>query len=170
MDLKALNNVTKVIKERRSYRSYTKKDIPKEILEEIIDCARLAPSANNIQPWEFIVITDKQKLKEISEITDYGKFIKDCAACVVVVCKETKYYLEDGCAATENILIAAESFGIGSCWVAGDKKHYCERIMKLLGIPQEYKIVSIISLGYYDKKIMPHNKRELKEVLHWNKF
>jgi len=170
MSIKALNEFTKTIKERRSYREYTKKEITKEILEELVDCARLAPSANNVQPWEFIVVTDKDKLLEISKITDYGKFIKDAGACIIVLCKETKYYLEDGCAATENILIAAESFGIGSCWVAGDKKQYCSKIIELFEIPSEYKIVSIISLGYYKEKISPHNKRELNEVLHWNEF
>ncbi|MGB9748567.1 MAG: nitroreductase family protein [Candidatus Woesearchaeota archaeon] len=170
MGLKALNEFTRILKQRRSYRSYAKKSIPKEILEELVDCGRLAPSANNVQPWEFIVVTETDKLIKISEITDYGKFIRDSAACIVVVCKDTKYYLEDGCAATENILLAAESFGIGSCWVAGDKKQYCSKIMNLLQIPEGYKIVSIISLGYYTEKISPHDKRELEEVLHWNKF
>jgi len=165
-----MNEVIRAIKERRSHRSYTDKKISKEVLEEIIDCARLAPSANNVQPWEFVVITDKETLRRVASITDYGKFIGDAAACIIVLCKDTKYYLEDGCAATENILIAAESFGIGSCWVAGDKKHYCNKILELIGAPKNYKLVSILSLGYYDKPLEPYGKRSLKDVIHWEKF
>ncbi len=165
-----MNEVIRAIKKRRSYRSYQDKEISKDILEEIIDCARLAPSANNIQPWEFVVVTDKEILKKIASITDYGKFIKNAGACVIVLCKDTKYYLEDGSAATENILLAAESFGIGSCWVAGDKKHYCNKILELVGAPKGYKLVSILSLGYYDKEEKPHGKRALKDVIHWEKF
>jgi nitroreductase len=113
-----MNDTISSIKKRRSHRAYLAKPIEKEILEEIIDCARLAPSAVNIQPWEFLVVTDKTMLRKISDIATYGKFIKNAAACIIVLCKESDYYLEDGCAATENILVAAESLGIGSCWVA----------------------------------------------------
>ncbi|KYK26241.1 nitroreductase [Euryarchaeota archaeon SM23-78] len=165
-----MNEVIKAIKRRRSYRSYTDKKISKNILKEIIDCARLAPTAINVQPSEFVVITNKEMLKKVADITDYGKFIKNAAACIIVLCKETKYYLEDGCAATENILIAAESFSIGSCWVAGDKKAYCKKILELIGAPETYKVVSILSLGYYDKPIEAHGKRKLKGVIHWEKF
>lgn len=165
-----MNEVIEAIKNRRSHRAYLDKPISKEILEEIIDCARLAPTANNIQPWEFMIVTNRESLRKIASITDYGKFIKSAGACVIVLCKDTKYYLEDGCAATENILIAAESLGIGSCWVAGDKKHYCKDILELISAPKDYKVVSILSLGYYEKGIKSHSKRALKDVLHWEQF
>jgi nitroreductase len=165
-----MNPVIEAIKKRRSHRAYLDKPISKEILEEIIDCARLAPTAINIQPWEFVVVTEKEMLEKIAAVTDYGKFIKSAAACVIVLSEGTKYYMEDGCAATENILLAAESFGIGSCWVAGDKKHYCKDILELISAPKDYKVVSILPLGYYEKGIKPHSKRALKDVLHWEKF
>ena len=159
----------KMIKTRRSIRQYIKKEIPDEIITEIIDCARLAPTANNKQPWLFVVIKNEELKKQIAEITDYGKFIKDADCCVAVFCEDTKYYLEDGCAATENILLAAWYFGIGSCWVAGDKKFYAEKIKDLLGVKKEYKLVSLISLGYPDeielKNIQKVKKKSLKEVM-----
>jgi len=157
------------IKNRRSIRKYSNKEISQDILKDIVDCARLAPSANNIQPCEFVVITNKIKLREISEITDYGKFIENAVACIIVACKEAKYYLEDGCAATENILVAAKAYDIGSCWVAGDKKPYAGEILKLLEFPQGYKLVSIIPLGYPNEAPKPM-KRYLNEVLHLEKF
>ena len=165
-----MNETIKAIKNRRSHRAYLDKPIGKEILSEIIDCARLAPSAVNIQPWEFVIVTDKVMLKKISEQATYGKFIKNAGACVIVLCKDSNYFLEDGCAATENILIAAESFGIGSCWVAANTKPYCKDIMELIEVPQGYNVVSILSLGYYEKPINPPRKRALKDVLHWEKF
>jgi len=159
-----------VIKKRCSIREYSDKPIKKEDLEKIIDCARLAPTARKEEPWEFIVITDKKELAEIAEITDYGKFLKDAAAGIIVLCKDTKYYLEDGCAATENILLAAASLGIGTCWIAGDKKPYAEKIREYLGAPAGYKLVSILSLGYPKAEPTPHQKREVSQVLHFEKF
>ncbi len=125
------------IKTRRAVREYAGKEISKEILKDIIDCARLAPSARNQQPWEFVVVTEKEMLERLGDITEYGDFIRNAAACVIVCCDgSAKYYLEDGSAATENILLAARAYGIGSCWIAGDKKPHCRNIKKLLGIPE----------------------------------
>ncbi|MCM8781557.1 MAG: nitroreductase family protein [Candidatus Omnitrophica bacterium] len=162
-----------VLKNRRSIRSFSQKLIPRNLIEELIDCARLAPTARNLQPWEFVVVTDKVILKKLGELADNGRFISDCACCIAVFCQDTKYYLEDGCAATENILLAAQDLGLVSCWVAGDKKPYCEEVKRLLEVPKDFKLVSLIPLGYPDDsgprgQIPP--KRSLKEVLHWEKF
>lgn len=158
------------IRGRRSVREYSGKKIGKEILERIVDAGRLAPTANNVQPWEFVVVTERDMLGELGSVANYGGFIRDAAACILVFCKDTKYYLEDGCAATENMLLAAESFGIGACWVAGDKKSYVETVRVLAGIPQGYKLVSMISLGYPKAGAPEKPKRKLGEVLHWEKF
>jgi nitroreductase len=155
---------------RRSIRRYDDNPIHLKILEQIIDAARLAPTANNRQPWEFIIITDKEMRQKIAELADYGKFIAQAPACVAVFCKDTKYYLEDCSAATQNILLSAWAQGIGSCWVAGDKKPYCQPISKLLKVPDGYKLVSLIALGYPVGKHAPHHKRELSEVLHWENY
>lgn len=158
-----------MLKTRRSIRKYTNEQIPDSIIEEIIDCARLAPTANNKQPWLFVVVKNEELKRKIAEITDYGKFIKDAYCCIAVFCEDTKYYLEDGSAATENILLAAWYFGIGSCWVAGDKKVYADKIKDVLNIKNSYKLVSLISLGYPDKneleKVKKINKKKIKEVM-----
>ena len=159
-----------VLKKRRAVRSYQDKEIDKKILERTIDAGRLSPSADNIQPWEFVVVRKKETLKRIADLCDYGSFIADAAACAVVFCRDTKHYLEDGSAATENILLAARNFGIGSCWVAGDKKQYAEDVRKLLKAPQEFKLVSMVSLGYPAEETEPRGKRSLSTVLHWEEF
>ena len=151
------------IKIRRSIREYKDKPIPKELLEKIVDAGRFAPTARGEEPWEFIIITDSEDLKKIGNITDHGKFISRAFACIAVFCKETKYYLEDGCAATQNLMLAATAFGIGSCWVAGDKKPYCTKINDLLNVPASFKLVSLIALGYpkADDTFKVANKRKI---------
>jgi len=158
------------IKIRCSIREFDEKRVPKDIIEKIVDCGHLAPTARKEEPWEFIVVTDKKKLKEVADMTDHGKFIGSSAFAVIVCSKNTKYYLEDGSAATENMLVAAANFGVGSCWVAGDKKHYCQDVMGSVKVPAGYKLVSIIAFGYPVNKFKPLAKRPLEDVLHWENF
>ena len=158
------------IRTRRSIRSFNEKPVSRETIEQIMDGARLAPSANNIQPWEFVVVTDQTARERIANATDYGKFIADAPVCIAVFCKDTKYYLEDGCAATENILVGACALGLASCWVAGDKKAYGREISRILEVPDSYKLVSLLALGYSNIKTSGKGKRELDKVIHWEKF
>lgn len=163
--------VQEALKKRRSIRTFNAKPIPLNLIETLIDYARLAPTARNVQPWEFVVITKKETLQNLGTLaTPNGEFIKDSICCIAVFCQDTKYYLEDGCAATENILISATDLGLSTCWVAGDKKPYCDKVGELLGAPRDYKLVSLIPLGYPDKNSEMPSKRALKEVLHWEKF
>jgi nitroreductase len=157
------------MKTRRAVRAYEAKPIPREILEDIIDCARLAATAINIQPWEFVVVTDTGVLSQIAEATDHGKHIAQAAACVAVLCRETKYYLEDGSAATQNILLAARAHGLGSCWVAGDKKEYAREVCRIVGAPSELKLISLVPMGY-PAETPSKEKRPLGDVLHWEKY
>jgi len=157
------------LKTRRSKRKFLATPVPKKVVEDIVDCGRLAPSAVNIQPVEFIVITKEEIRKKIAELADYGKFIANAPVCVVVFSRQTKYYLEDGCAATENILLAAHAHGLGACWVAGDKKAYAEEVRDLLGAPQGFRLISLIPMGYSEEQPKP-GKKKLKDVLHWQKY
>ena len=157
------------LKTRRSVRAYQRKAVPRKIVEDIIDCGRLAATAVNIQPWEFVVVTNREALGTIAKTTDYGGFIAEAAVCVVVMCRDTKYYLEDGSAATENILLAARAHGLGSCWVAGDKKAYAAEICRQVGAPPGYKLISLIPIGY-PAESPEKSKRPLSDVLHWEKY
>jgi len=164
--------IIEIIKKRRSIRDYSDNPIQKDKLKALVDAARFAPSARGIQPWEFIVVTKDYKLKMIAEISENGRFVAQAKACIAVFCADTKYYLEDGCAATENMLIAAAALGIASCWVAGDKKPYCNQINDLLNVPSSFKLVSLVALGYpkSEKVFVAKEKRSLDELIHWDKF
>lgn len=159
------------IKKRRSFRQFSARSVPTNLIKKIIDAGRLAPSARNIQPWEFIAVTKKPTLKNIADLAeDNGRFIADSACCIAVFCRDTKYYLEDGCAATENILLTAADLGVAGCWVAGDKKYYSENVRGLLKVPEDFKLISLIPLGYSLAAPRQIPKRPVKEVLHWEKF
>jgi len=157
------------LKTRRSVRTYERRPVPREIIEDVIDCGRLAASANNIQPWEFVVVTEEGLRRKLAGIANYGKFIADAPACIVVLCRDTKYYLEDGSAATQNILLAARANGLGSCWVAGDKKPYAGDICSLVDAPEGYRLISMVALGY-PTETPAKSKRPLSDVLHWEKY
>ena len=127
-----MEDLLNFLRMRRSIRTFQNKSIPKDQLEAIVDTARFAPTARNVQPWEFVVVMDKHKLTELAGLAENGRFMAQAAAVIAVFSVDTKYYLEDGCAATCSILLAAAALGIGSCWVAGDKKSYCEQVNTLL--------------------------------------
>jgi nitroreductase len=158
------------LKTRRSVRIYKSEPVPAAIVEEIVDCARLAATARNVQPWEFVVVTKTETRRAIADIVDTGRFIANAPVCVIVFCRDTKYYLEDGSAAIENILLAARAHGLGSCWVAGDKKPYAPQIARLLGAPAEFKAIGLVAIGYAAESLPMPPKRSLAEVLHREKF
>ena len=157
------------LKTRRSIRAYEPTAVPRAIVEDIVDCGRLAASAINIQPWLFVAVDDEELRRRIAEVTDYGKFIEQSPVCIVVFCRNVKYFVEDGSAATQNILNAARAHGLGSCWVAGHQKAYGGTIRTLLGLPDDYALVSIVALGHAAEDRNP-DKRPLSEVLRWNRY
>ena len=158
-----------LLKERTSVRRYTERPVEREKLEQLIDAARFAPTARNEQPWEFVVVTRKEGLQKLADLTDHGRFIAGAGACIAVFCFVFKYYLEDGSAATTYLLLAAEALGLGACWIAGDKKEYAQEVQRLLGVPDGYKLVSLISLGYPAER-NPKEKRPVASMLHWEEF
>lgn len=160
------------IRNRRSVRNYKDKLISRDVLQELVDAARFAPSARGVQAWEFIIVTNPEVLKKLGGLIENARFLSSAKACIAVFSQDTKYYLEDCSAATENILIAATALGVGSCWVAGDKKPYCREVAGLLSAPDSLRLVSLVALGYPDEKKIPEiiKKRGLGELAHWEKF
>ncbi|SIR17427.1 nitroreductase family protein [Halanaerobium kushneri] len=167
------NETIKNIKERRSVRKYINKKIPEEILEEIIDCARLAPTGNNRQAWSFLVITDQKTKSKIASLARYGRFIEEAGACIAVFINQDKATtpLQDASAATENIMIAAKSHNLGTCWVNSYQKEHSKQMEEVVNCPQDMELMTLMSVGYYDEESvnMP-SKKALSDVLVWNKF
>jgi len=158
-----------VMSKRRSVRKYRPGHTSREQLSQIVNMGRLAPTARNEQPWEFVVVTEPTKLRQLAHLTEHGRFLQEADACIAVLCRDCTYYLEDGSAATTQMLLAATALGLASCWIAGDKKAYAPAVVKLLGAPEAYKLVSLIAIGQAAETPSPP-KRALPDVLHWEKF
>jgi len=160
-----------IILKRRSIRHYKPDPVPEDLLNKILEAGRLAPTAGNQQPWHFIVVTDMKLKQELSK-GRWNTFIKDSAFTIVgcgYVGSEygRKWSTVDVSIALENMVIAAEAQGLGSCWI-GDFKE--EEVKRLLGIPDDYKIVCLISFGYPAEHPSPRGKKTLQEIVGYNKF
>jgi len=159
------------IASRHSTRSFTSKPVSREQLEAVVDAGRHAPTARNEQTWQFVVVAEASARKRIAELTgDGGAFIAEAPACIAVFCKEGKYYLEDGCTAAQNMLIAATALGLQSCWVAGDKKPYADAVRTLLFGPENMKLVTLLAVGYGNGAGPTTVKRPLADVIRWERF
>jgi nitroreductase len=158
------------IKTRVSCRKFLALEIPRATLADIADCARLAPCGYNRQRWMFVAVIDRELLGRIAMEAKYGRFIAEAGACFAVfVAEGEETMLEDGCAATENIIIAAQSYGLGSCWVNSFRKDHSKKVEALLRFPEGLELAVLLSLGYPadDER---RTKKSLAEVLRWNAF
>jgi nitroreductase len=160
-----------VIVSRRSIRKYKAQGVPQETLERILEAGRYAPSADNEQPWHFIVVTDP-KIKEKLSKGRWNSFIRDSAFTVVGCGNEGNAYSRkwstiDTTIALQNMVIAAWSLGIGSCWI-GDFEE--EEVKRMLDVPKDWRIVSLISFGYPDETPTNAPRKPLKEIASYNGF
>ncbi|MBR1648202.1 MAG: nitroreductase family protein [Alphaproteobacteria bacterium] len=168
---------------RRSIRKFKNQKIEREILEKIIAAAQYAPSAHNKQPWEFLVIEDKEKLASLRLVQRWTSFAKD-AACAVIVCgnlnqtfsrdkdDEKWDYADIDCAlASQNLMLAAHSFGVGSCFcgaspmplvISGLREHF--------NLPEHIRPLSIIIMGYPDETPPEPQNRFDENKIHWENW
>ena len=160
-----------VILSRRSIRRYEKKKVPEEVLEKILEVGRQAPSADNMQPWHFIVVTD-QDLKERLSTGKWNAFIKE-SAFTIVGCGYIggpygqEWSTIDTTIAMQNMVVAAWSLKVGSCWI-GDFKE--DKVKQLLNIPDNWKVVALITFGYPAEKPHPKRKKPIEKIVSFNKF
>lgn len=158
------------INSRYSCRDYHPQPVPRELLRKLVDAGRRAPSGRKEEPVEFVVATGRTDREFLARIASAGKFIAQAGACLVVIARDATYYLEDGSAAVENVLLAATALGLQSCWVAGDKKPYADDILRHFGVPAGYKLVAMLAIGYARTPGGQPPHRPLDQVLHWEKF
>ncbi len=157
------------LKTRRSVRAYQSRPVAQDVLTDLVDCARLAPCAMNQQLWEFVVITRSETFKRLAALITHATWLPTAPAGIAVFVKDHPFRAEDGSAATLSILLGAHAHGLGSCWVSGDKQPYAEEVRKLLGAPAEYRFIALAVVGHAAEK-PAKEKRELKSVIHWEKF
>ncbi|MDD1667574.1 MAG: nitroreductase family protein [Methanomicrobiales archaeon] len=165
-----MNLGTTIIKGRRSVRSYRDTEIPEEAIRDALECARQAPTAMNAQPWLIGVIREKETLARIAALTDHGKFIGDARICFAIFGeKKAVYYLEDCSCATMNLILGLWAYGVGSCWVAGDKKPYAGAVRELLGVPESHTLVSLVPAGFPAEMAAPQ-KKDMRSISFSERF
>jgi nitroreductase len=156
---------------RKSIRSYENKEIPEEVLHKILEAGRQAPSAANRQPLRFVIVKDQETKKNLINASFNG-FIKE-ASVVIVGCANVdslltgKWAVVDTTIAMQNMVIAAWTFGVGSCWIGAFNE---EKVKDLLKIPAKWKVVAFVTLGYPAEQPKPKNKKPFEEMFGFDKF
>jgi nitroreductase len=155
------------IRKRRSVRKYTGDSIPRQDLETIVDAGRLAATGGNRQPWEFIVVTEQAMIEQLKVAAQWMD--KAGAIIAVVMDPASRWWVEDGSAAIENILLASTALGYGSCWLEGWTLRHEDAFKALLGIPKDKRLLTLIPIGV-PVEWPTREKKSLDEVIHWEKY
>ncbi|MEO0082274.1 MAG: nitroreductase family protein [candidate division WOR-3 bacterium] len=153
---------------RRSVRAYTDEPVAAQDLKALLEAAMAAPSANNRQPWRFVVVTDRPRLTQLAQIHPHGKMLATARACIAV-CGDTEvapdYWIQDCSAATENILVAAAMLGLGTCWLGVHPRPDRERAIKeFLGIPAGIGLLCLIAVGHPAEEKEPRTQYDPDKV------
>jgi nitroreductase len=160
-----------LLRNRRSIRKYTDKSIEPEKIELLKEAVLRSPSSRNFYPWEFIFVDDREILKQLALCKPHGAKFLEHAALGIVICadkQKSDVWIEDCSIASILLQMAAQSIGLGSCWIQIRKRAYDETttsedyIKDLLNMPGNMKVESIISLGYAAEKREPVPKEKLK--------
>lgn len=155
---------------RRSIRNYEKRDIPKEVLDQILEAGRMAPSAANKQPWHFIVVTDEELKRELAKGL-FSRFIKDAPVTIVGCAHKDRFAgrwsIISTTIALQNMVIAAWALEVGSCWIGAFSE---DKVRRLLEIPDKYDVVAIIPFGYPSKIPGPKRKKSIDKITSFNRF
>ena len=167
-----------VIHQRKSVRSYAAKEVSKEQLETLVRAGMAAPSARNLQPWAFVAITERAVLDEMAKGLPYAKMLLDAPA-AIIVCGDLQkaatdvdrnFWVQDCSAATQNILLAAESIGLGAVWTAAfPYQDRMDAVIKALELPEHILPLNVIPIGYPATNEQPKDKWN-PENLHWEKW
>jgi len=172
--------VYEAIKARRSIRKYKTSDIEEDKLKILLDAARLSPSAGNRQPWRFIVVKDfevKRRLADACRWKMHRMNHVEKAPVVIVGCGIPEEsirigslehgYLVDVTIALQSMVLTATSLGLGTCWIGAFDE---EKIKEILSIPENVKVVALLTVGYPDETPEPKPRKSLDEIIYYNYY
>lgn len=163
---------------RKSIRSFKPDAVPKSDLVTILNAGRKAPTAGNLQPCHFVVVQDEATRKKLQKAAFDQELIAQAPVIIVVAVepeRSSQYgdwgrnYLchLDGANATENMLLAAHALGYGACWVGGLEG---SKVIQALGLPQDFKVISMIPIGKPDEDPEPRPRRTLEDMVRWERW
>jgi len=164
------------IRKRRSIRLYERKPVNEEKLNRVLEAGRLAPSADNRQPWRFVVVTDDKIKEKLGTAYDEEWFFS--APVIIVGCAVPEeawvrmdgqeYWMVDVAIAMQNMILTATELGLGTCWIADFDE---EAARKALNLPLGVRVVAMTPLGYPAEEKRPvGNRKPLSEIVHYNNW
>lgn len=180
-------DVIEAICSRRSIRKYKPIEIPDDLIQKVLDSARLAPSGNNTQPWYFILVKDEELKKKFQVVNHNQKWLSGVPVFIVCVADlnariedtnnkviddnspepDVKKIIRDTSIAADHLVLAAQSLGLATCWLAWFEQ---KDIKPLFDIPDDKFVVAVIALGYGDENPPPKPRKKLKEIVYYDKW
>lgn len=168
--------VFEIIRKRRSIRLYEEKPVEQEKLNRVLEAGRLAPSADNCQPWRFIVAINDEVKEKLRASYDEEWFVS--APVIIIGCAVPKeawvrmdgqeYWMVDVAIAMQNMILAATELGLGTCWIADFDEEAARKALKL---PQSVRIVAMTPLGYPAEEKRPvRNRKSLSKIVHYDSW
>jgi nitroreductase len=179
MRLTGFLDVIEAIKSRRSVRAFNGEAVSKEEVQSLIEAARWAPSAGDIQPWEFIIVTDARTKERLAIAALDQTFIEEAPVVVIVCADESRsarrygkrgaslYCLQDTAAATQNILLAAHAMGLGACWIGAFRE---KEVGETLKTPENLRPIAIVPIGHPAERPKAPPRRPISEIIHYETF
>ncbi len=167
--------VIEAIKKRQSVRSYQNKEIPEEILQEVLEAGKLAPSASNRQDWKFIVVKDEHLKQKLVPACRNQKFVGEASVVIVgcatnsehiMPCGEHSYSI-DLAIALDHMSLQAAALGLGTCWIGA---FYQDEVKEIIGIPKGVRVVALMSLGFPKELGSKIERKPLSEIVCYNKY
>ena len=172
-------NTLDAINARRSIRKYLDRPVEFEKITTILDAARKAPSAGNLQDWRFIIVSERELIKQVAAYSVEQYWIQT-APLLIIVCampeKHEMYYglrgkrlynIQDCAASIQNILLAATDAGLGTCWIGAFEE---DKVRALFGIPVDARPQAIITIGYSDETPKERQLQPIENLVYFNRY
>ncbi|MBN1756090.1 nitroreductase family protein [bacterium] len=164
-----------LVRKRYSARAYLSKPIEDEKLKLVMEAARVAPSSRNIQAWKFIVVREPDLRQQMMRAANDQAFVGDAPVIIAGVTLEPDHYMRcdipagvvDLSIALDHLTLQAAELGLGTCWIGS---FYQDKVKKILQIPEKYKVVSLITLGYPADDPQPKSRKPLKDIVSYERF
>jgi nitroreductase len=168
-------DIYEAIKVRYSVRFFKPDPVPGDVLDRVMNAARLAPSSNNSQPWHFVVVTDGDTRRKLAEIARDQKFVGEAPVVIAAVADRTDHvmtcgipsHIVDLAIAVDHLTLAAAAEGLGTCWIGA---FYQDPARELLGVPEDCRIIALMPLGYPSRGPGTKRRRSLEEIVSYERY
>ena len=170
-------SILKIIQKRRSIRRYKKEPISEEVLQRVLEAARLAPSGKNFQPWKFIIVQDEELKKKLAVASAEQHFMAE-APVIIVACgfpedsysrlgRYMKSWPVDVTIALEHLILQATEEGLGTYWIGSFEE---EEVKSILNVPEEVRVLALTPLGFPNEEPPYRGRKRLDEIISYNGF